>query len=105
MARCLKLKWTENAADDIIAIAEFISRDSQFYAKAVVQKIMDKIIAIPDTPEIGRMVPEIDSPEFRERFVYSYRIIYQITENVIWLIAIFPGKKPIDKPISDRLDT
>ena len=101
MARLLR--WTEDAADDIVAIAEFISRDSEFYAKAVVQKIMEKVATIPEEPEIGRMVPEIESPELRERFVYSYRIIYQIADNAIWLIAIFSGKQPIEERLDERL--
>ncbi len=105
MARRLELKWTEDAADDIVAIAEFISHDSEFYAKAVIQKIMDKIVKIPEAPEIGRMVPEVESPDLRERFVYSYRIIYKITENAIWLLAIFPGKQPIDTSLDKRLET
>jgi len=103
MARLLK--WTEDAADDIVAIAEFISRDSEFYAKAVVQKIMEKITTIPEAPEIGRMVPEIESAELRERFVYSYRIIYQITDDAIWLIAIFSGKQPIEERLDERLES
>jgi toxin ParE1/3/4 len=103
MARLLR--WTEDAADDIVAIAEFISRDSEFYAKAVVQKIMEKVATIPEEPEIGRMVPEIESPELRERFVYSYRIIYQITDNAIWLIAIFSGKQPIEERLDERLES
>jgi len=102
MARLLK--WTEDAADDIVAIAEFISRDSEFYAKAVVKKIMEKITTIPEDPEIGRMVPEIESSELRERFVYSYRIIYQITDEAIWLIAIFSGKQPIEEHLGERLE-
>ena len=64
---------------------------------------MGKIFTIPDAPEIGRMVPEIESPDLRERFVYSYRIIYKITENAIWILAIFPGRQPIDSVLSDRL--
>jgi toxin ParE1/3/4 len=103
MARLLK--WTEDAADDIVAIAEFISRDSEFYAKAVVQKIMEKITTIPEEPEIGRMVPEIESPVLRERFVYSYRIIYQIANDAIWLIAIFSGKQPIEERLDERLES
>ena len=103
MARLLR--WTEDAADDIVAIAEFISRDSEFYAKAVVQKIMEKVATIPEEPEIGRMVPEIESPELRERFVYSYRIIYQITDNAILLIAIFSGKQPIEERLDERLES
>jgi len=103
MARCLELKWTEDATDDIESIGEFISRDSEFYAKAVVRKIVEKIENIPENPEIGRIVPEMKNPDIRERFVYSYRLIYQLSEHAISLIAIFPGKQPMDKQLNERI--
>jgi len=99
------LKWTEDAAEDIVAIAEFISRDSEFYAKAVVQKIIEKINTILEEPEIGRVVPEIESPKLRERFVYSYRLIYEISDDAIWMIAIFSGKQPLESRLDKRLES
>lgn len=103
MARVLK--WTENAANDIVSIAEFISRDSEYYAKAVVKKIVDKIRQIPEEPEIGRIVPEMEDKELRERFVYSYRIIYRITKELIWVVAIFHGKQLIESKLTPRFDS
>jgi toxin ParE1/3/4 len=101
----LTLKWTEDAAEDIVSIAEFISRDSEFYAKAVVKKIIDKIKIIPESPEIGRVVPEIEDPKIRERLVYSYRIVYQITDDILWIVAIFHGKQLIESKLSVRIDS
>lgn len=65
---------------------------------------MEKITTIPEEPEIGRMVPEMELPELRERFVYSYRLIYQIANDAIWLIAIFSGKQPIEERLDERLE-
>ena len=44
-------------------------------------------------PEIGRIVPEIDNSEIRERFVYSYRLIYRIYADRIRLIAVMHGNR------------
>ena len=101
----LALKWAEDAAEDIVSIAEFISRDSEFYAKVVVKKIIDKIKVIPEAPEIGRVVPEIEDEKIRERFVYSYRIVYQISDDILWIVAIFHGKQLIESKLSVRLDS
>lgn len=101
----LILKWTEAAAQDIVSIAEFISRDSEFYAEVVVKKIIEKIKSLPDSPEIGRVVPEVDDEKIRERFVYSYRIVYQITPHILWIVAIFHGKQLVESKLSVRLDS
>ncbi len=99
----LVLKWTEEAAEDIVSIAEFINRDSEFYAKAVVQKIVDKIVQIPNAPEIGRQVPEIDDKHIRERFVYGYRLIYRLTDEVIWMVGIIHGAQMLEPVLENRL--
>lgn len=46
--------WTQNALNDINNIAEFISRDSEFYAKQFVKKLMNAAIKLENYPEIGR---------------------------------------------------
>lgn len=44
-------------------------------------------------PEIGRMVPEVDDPSIRERFVYSYRVIYRVELHRVIILAIVHGKR------------
>ena len=73
-----KVIWSPEAVEDLEAIAEYIERDSEFYAKAVVSKILDVARSIKDFPKIGRIVPEIGDENIREQFVYSYRLVYQI---------------------------
>ena len=72
-----RLVWSPEAVEDIEAIASYIERDSPWYAKAVVSKIVDTAETIPQHVELGRMVPEINDKSIRERFVYSYRIVEQ----------------------------
>src|SRR5574341_1305593 len=71
------LVWSPEAIEDIESIASYIERDSAWYAKAVASKIVETAETIPEFPELGRIVPEIGDPAIRERFVYSYRIIYR----------------------------
>lgn len=76
MARVLA--WSPEAIEDIEAIAAYIKRDSQWYAKAVVSKIVETAETIPQYPELGRVVPEIGDAAIRERLVHRYRMIYRI---------------------------
>jgi len=45
--------WSEQALDDIDAIAEYISRDSPFYAQRVAEEILDLATSIAEQPKIG----------------------------------------------------
>lgn len=72
------LVWSPEAIEDIESIASYIERDSAWYAKAVAAKIVETAETIPEFPELGRIAPEISDPAIRERFAYSYRIIYRL---------------------------
>ena len=68
--------WSPEAVEDLNSIAEYIAKDSRFYAQSVVSKILITAREIPNSPQIGRIVPEVGTENIRERFVYSYRLIY-----------------------------
>jgi addiction module RelE/StbE family toxin len=98
-----RLTWSPEAIEDIEAIASYIERDSPWYARAVVAKIVETAEAIPDHPELGRIVPEIDDRSIRERFVYSYRIIYRIEQGRILVATIVHGSRLLE-PFIPRIE-
>ncbi len=72
----LEVKWSPEATEDLEAIADYIARDSEYYAQAVVTELLSVARSVGEFPMIGRMVPEIGDENIRERFVYSYRLVY-----------------------------
>ena len=95
------INWSPEAVEDLELIAEYISRDSEFYARSVVSKIINASRSIPDQPFTGRIVPEFNDNTIRERFIYSYRLIYKIAGSIITIIAIIHGKRLLEN-IPDR---
>jgi toxin ParE1/3/4 len=89
------VKWTLPARDDLKAIYEYIALDSKFYAKKIVREIISLSSTIPDIPERGRIVPETNQEEIRELFIYSYRLIYQISPDLISILAVIHGSRNI----------
>jgi toxin ParE1/3/4 len=73
-----RVVWSPRALDDVDSIASYISRDSTAYASAVVAKIIRATRTLKRFPFSGRVVPEFETESIWERFVYSYRIIYQV---------------------------
>ena len=84
-----QLVWSPEAIEDIEAIASYIARDSLRYARVVAAKIVDTAESIPENPGIGRVVPEVGMRNIRERFVYSYRVIYRIAINAFLSSRLF----------------
>ncbi len=94
-----KVVWSPEAIEDLEAIAKYIERDSKFYARAVVNKILDVAKNIKCFPKIGRVAPEIVGENIRERFVYSYRVVYQIRGQKILIVAIIHGRQMFESII------
>ena len=98
------LDWSPEAIEDVESIASYIERDSPWYAKAVASSIVATAEIIPDFPELGRIVPEIGDAAIRERFVYSYRIIYRIESESVLIAAVIHGSRLL-QPLIQRIES
>jgi plasmid stabilization system protein ParE len=85
--------WSEPAKSDLRAIYDFIASDTKYYAKKVVRDVVEKTNILKEYPWIGRKVPEIDDENVREIFAYSYRILYEIKSDKIYIIGIIHGRR------------
>lgn len=101
MDKCVT--WSPEAVEDLQAIAEFIGRDSAFYARSVVTKVISVGSSLTENPLMGRIVPELANQMIRERFIYSYRLVYRVGDGEIVIAAIIHGKQLIENVI-DRLE-
>ena len=98
-----RLNWSREAIEDLNSIGEYITKDSIFYARSVVRKVFEVAKQIPDAAEIGRIVPEIGDKNIRERFVYSYRLVYKIEDAQVLIVAVIHGKRLIEN-VFDRFN-
>lgn len=88
-----RVSWSPEALEDLEAIALFIERDSPQYARAVVRKLMAMGRSLSEFAERGRIVPELDEPNTRERFVHSYRLIYRVAGQHVTIAAVVHGRR------------
>ena len=52
---------------------------------------------IASFPKIGRVVPEYNDPNLRERIYGNYRIVYRLKDDVVEIAAISHGEQPLEK--------
>ena len=98
-----RVTWSPEALEDLESIAEYIERDSLFYAQSVVSKILGASRNIKEFPLIGRVVPELGDENIRERFIYSYRLVYQMRQQNILIVAVIHGKRLL-KNIEEKFE-
>lgn len=82
------LRWTEQAVNELGAIAEYISLASPVYAERVVDRIVMRLRQAQDFRDSGRRVPEASTTEVRELIESPYRILYRTMPTAIEVIAI-----------------
>jgi toxin ParE1/3/4 len=93
MAR--KVMWTESAWRDLEEVADYITKDSSHYAAAFVREARDAARTLAYLSERGRTAPEFNDPSIRELFVRSYRLIYQVAEQAVYIIGFIHGARDL----------
>ncbi len=78
----MKVIWSPLALEKVGDIADYIALDKESAAKKWINDIFDKAENIGDFPEIGRLVPELNNPNYREIIFGNYRIIYTVKTEV-----------------------
>ncbi|MBF0493032.1 MAG: type II toxin-antitoxin system RelE/ParE family toxin [Deltaproteobacteria bacterium] len=91
MAR--RIVWSINAREDLREIRKFIARDSIYYSKEFIKEIKDKVAELTLFPERGVHVEAEGVHNLREVFVKKYRIIYQTSEDLVFIMAIVHGAR------------
>ena len=84
---------------DIDAIAAYIARDSAYHASLFIDRLFEAADKIKDQPFIGRKIPEIGQDDCREIIYGSYRIMYRIQKNSIWINAVIHGARNWKPPL------
>lgn len=74
----VQINWTTQAVSDLKNIHEYISNDSEYYARREISKIKLRTEKIKKYIKIGRIVPEVNNSNIREVIEGRYRIVYRI---------------------------
>ncbi|MEK7814195.1 MAG: type II toxin-antitoxin system RelE/ParE family toxin [Candidatus Desantisbacteria bacterium] len=102
MDKIEKLIWTEDGIKSLEDIIQYISKDSIYYASNFAEKILGAIENLIDFPLMGRVVPEYNNSDIREVIYQDYRIVYQVSKNVIYIMLVVHGSKNLPVIIEAR---
>ncbi len=84
----VKVIWSPRAASGLEEICDYIANDSEHYARIFAQRIVAIVEKIPAFPYVGRIVPEYQKEDLRERIFQNYRIVYRIKPEAIEIVVV-----------------
>ena len=83
-----RLIWTPRCLDDLERLLAFIERDAPVAARRFGQQIVDRVELLQPNPHLGGVLPEDDTSTYRQLLLGNYRIIYRVSSDVIYLVAV-----------------
>ncbi|PID41378.1 MAG: plasmid stabilization protein [Proteobacteria bacterium] len=93
----MEIEWSEPAESDLGDIYEYIARDVPLYAEQFVDQVLATTNLLTDQPLMGRCVPEAHREDIRELLFQSYRIIYQVKPEFVYIVAVIHGSRDLSK--------
>ena len=89
----MRIIWSPLAIDKVSEIADHIAIDKPSAAEKWINTVFSKVEQLESSPEIGRIVPEVNNSHLRELIYGNYRIIYRLEKKQISILTVHHGKQ------------
>lgn len=90
----MKILISDSAFNDLEQIKEYYEGVGvPEIGEDFVLKIIEHIETLIDNPEIGRIVPEFDTPKLRELIHNSFRIVYVRETDSIHVVRVWRSER------------
>ncbi len=96
-----RVVWTPGAREGLNDTLEFIAEDSPAAASRVLDVVLDAADSLQLLSLRGRIVPEISDDRVLEIFVFSYRLIYEVSDDQVQILAFIHGARDFGKLLRD----
>ena len=100
-----RVEWSQSANKDLINILEYVSQDDFDAAIRVFKAIKSKCTTLNQFPDRERHVPELKAYgifSYRELLIAPWRVIYRISDNKVFVLAIIDSRRNIEDILIER---
>lgn len=97
------VKWSLEAIENLEFITEYIAKDSVFYSRAVVSKVLAPTSKIREPPFNCPGWHQKSEKTLFENTLYSHRVVYRLEDNSTFIVAVIHRKKLLEG-ISERFE-
>jgi addiction module RelE/StbE family toxin len=92
----MKVVITAAAKADLLAIRRYIETDNPTRAVSFVEELLDRCLALADTPRAYPLVPRYERFEIRRCVQGNYLIFYRLQPEQIEIIHVLQGARDIE---------
>jgi toxin ParE1/3/4 len=106
MKKAFDVLWTETAENDLLSIIGYIARDNPRQAYDTFKEIRKRASRLTAFPDRGRTVPELQDQGitlYRELIVAPWRIMYRVSENSVYVLAVLDSRQNVEDILLRRL--
>jgi plasmid stabilization system protein ParE len=96
-ARAREVVWAESGRLALDAVLADIFTDSPDGAGRVLVRALDVARSLATLSDRGRVVPEVGDVTLRELFVYRYRLLYRVRDELVVIVAFLHGARDFEK--------
>ncbi|MBF0139081.1 MAG: type II toxin-antitoxin system RelE/ParE family toxin [Magnetococcales bacterium] len=94
----MKLRFTTSARTEFLAAFKTICRENPTAAQAYFQRAKHVLQRLEPFPYSGRSLPEFPDLPHREVIVPPYRFIYRVSDDTVWVVAVWHGARLLANP-------
>jgi len=87
--------WTEPALQELDAIAEYIALDNPAATSDLVKEVFDKTERLENSPNSGRIPPELPDSVYRDVVVPPCRIFYREDEQRVFILYVMREERQL----------
>ena len=96
MSKKSKVVWSPSAIHHFSSWVHYIAKDSLKAAEKERSLILKAAARLESFPLSGRVVPELGNPNLREVICSSIRLIYEIQDKAVRILAFHHAKRRLD---------
>jgi len=85
--------WTLQAQRALEDVLSYVAADSPEGARKILSKALDAGASLAKLSDRGRIVPELADASIRELLIFRYRLLYQVTEHEVQILAFLHGAR------------
>jgi toxin ParE1/3/4 len=106
MKKSHKVYWASVAENDLLDIIVYIAEDSPGNALKILAKIKTKTEKLNQSPQQGRIVPELlrqGISLYREIVISPWRVIYKVEGGKVFVVSVIDSRRNVEDVLLARL--
>lgn len=105
--RRYEVRYLASAKNDLFELLEFLaekeSPDRARYVLGRIRKLCDDLITMPGRGHVPPELAELGSQKYLELHFKPYRIIYQVSDSVVYVYMVCDGRRDMQSLLGRRL--